>query len=1053
MADALVSALFQSILNNLNSALLREFALARGLNRQIQNLSSAFSAIQSVLHDAENRQHQHQHQQQAVTDWLSKLKSVAHDAEDLLDDLATEALIHNSIAPITFKDKVRNFFKLGLGFRSFRFRLNMAREIERVLERLSVVGEERLKLHLVEGVRSLTSDGFDRLGERERRRQQRGTSSFVIEAEIYGRELEKERMIGELLKEEGEGEDVASNVAVHAIFGMGGIGKTTLAQLVYNDERVQRHFECRMWVCVSEEFEAVTVSKAILESATGSGCMNGMLELDPLQRRICEILRGKRFLLVLDDVWNEDQEKWSKMKPVLRYGAKGSSIITTTRTEKVGRILGALPRHCHHLGGLSNEDCWSLFRERAFGVDRVEEPSFVSIGEEIVRKCGGVPLAVKAVGGLLRFKSEECEWISVMKSKLWDLSDDGNDILPSLRLSYNHLPLHLRQCFTYCSIFPKDHWIQKGQLIQLWMANGFISPRGQMDLEEIGNEVFNDLLWRSFFQDPARDEFGDIIECRIHDLMHDLAQSIMKDECIFVEHDLVQEVSKGHLHLACKSENFRTFHLDDLNKFRRMRSILLLSEFGKVDFHFSSDISKEMSLRLRALECPVGSELPKFVSNCKHLRYLNLSSSFIKLLPESITYLQNLQTLLLNSCELLLKLPNGMRHMRNLRNLDIKGCRSLTYMPIYMGELTRLQVLSTYIVGEDDGNHIGELRYLNLKGEIEIKNLDNVKDLVDAKMANFSRKHRLNSLTLTWQGNVNAEPQVNVEEVLEGLAPPSSLKKLVIHQYRGSIFPNWIGVSSLPNLIEIRLRGCEKCEHFPPLEELPLLQYLEISRMNVKYLVGNLEGDIDELRAYRLLHSLYVLNMPNLECFATSQRRTIFPCLQRLHITGCHKFTKLPQLPSLTDLCIQSCHGLIPLPQLPSLRVLNVENGNVVFSEEGLQGSSNLRSLVIRNSPHTNSLSEGLRYLTALSLLYVSNIPKLTCLPESIRHLASIKKMYVSDCCNLTSLPEGMDHLTSLKHLSITGCPHLQLRLQRKHGEDWNKIPHGAGISLDIGRI
>ncbi|KAK9105817.1 hypothetical protein Scep_022661 [Stephania cephalantha] len=875
MADAIVSAVFQSILDTLNSALLREFALARGLNRQIQNLNNAFSTIQSVLRDAETRQHQ----DQALTDWLAKLKSVARDAEDLLDELATQALTHNSRPPsnFNFKDRVSNFFKLGLGFRYFRFQSNMAREIERVLERLNVIGKERLKFHLVEGVRSVEFE------ERERERERRRTSSFVIETEIYGRELEKERMIECLLKEDVSN---AAAAAVHAIFGMGGIGKTTLAQLVYNDERIKRHFECRMWVCVSEDFEAVALSKAILESATGSGRMSGMSELDPLQRRICEILRGKRFLLVLDDVWNEDQEKWSKMKAVLRFGAKGSSIVTTTRTEKVARMLGANPRHCHRLGGLSNEDCWSLFRERAFEDGGGEEPSLVSIGKEIVRKCGGVPLAVKAVGGLLRFKSEECEWLSVMKSKIWDLSDGGGGILPSLRLSYNHLPLHLRQCFTYCSVFPKDHWIPKEQLIQLWMANGFISPRGQMDLEDIGNEFFNDLLWRSFFQDPVRDEFGDIIECRIHDLMHDLAQSIVKNECIFVEHDLVQEVSKGHLHLACKLEDFGTFHLDDLNNFRRMRSIVLLSKFGKVDISFSSDISKERSLRLRALECSVGSEFPKFISNCKHLRYLNLSSSFIKLLPESITCLQNLQTLLLNSCELLLKLPNGMRHMRNLRNLDINGCRSLTYMPIYMGELSCLQVLSTYIVGEDDGNRIGELRHLNLKGEIEIKNLGNVKDLVDAKMANFSRKHKLNSLTLTWQVNVNAEPQVNVEEVLEGLAPPSSLKRLVIHQYQGSIFPNWIGVSSLPNLTEIRLTGSEKCVHFPPLGKLPLLQFLEISRMNVKYLVGNLEGDIDELIAYGSLHSLYVLNMPNLECLATSQRRTIFPRLQRLHITG-----------------------------------------------------------------------------------------------------------------------------------------------------------------------
>ncbi|XP_043712704.1 LOW QUALITY PROTEIN: putative disease resistance protein RGA3 [Telopea speciosissima] len=275
---------------------------------------------------------------------------------------------------------------------------------------------------------------------------------------------------------------------------MGGLGKTTLAQLVYNDERVKNHFDARIWVCVSDDFDVKRLTKAIIESMGGTA--NDLTELDPMQSRLREMLsRRKSFLIVLDDVWNEDQDKWDMVKSSLTCGNEGSAILVTTRIEKVASIMGTFP--AHHLKGLSEDDCWALFKQRAFGDGsrEVENTNLEAIGKEIVKKCGGVPLAAKALGSLMRFTHTQNEWLFVRESEIWDLpEDEENTILPALRLSYNHLPSHLRQCFAYCSIFPKDLRMEKEQLVHLWMANGFIPSKGKMELEDIGNEIFNELL-------------------------------------------------------------------------------------------------------------------------------------------------------------------------------------------------------------------------------------------------------------------------------------------------------------------------------------------------------------------------------------------------------------------------------------------------------------------------------------------------------------------------------------------------------------------------------
>ncbi|XP_010911714.2 putative disease resistance protein RGA3 [Elaeis guineensis] len=237
--------------------------------------------------------------------------------------------------------------------------------------------------------------------------------------------------------------------------------------------------------------------------------------MDSLQRKLREVLSGKRFLLVVDDVWNP----WEELKELLTTGAEGSCVIVTTRsTTVVSSIIGTLD--AYELKPLSDDECWSLFERNAFSEGGAEKSAdLIHIGKAIVEKCGGLPLAAKILGRLMRTKREVREWRSVMESEIWKLNDDK--ILPSLRLSYNHLPCHVKQCFAYCAIFPKDNEIDKEMVIQLWMANGFIPSDLEEDMELKGQEIFYELLSRSFFQDMIihKQTF------KMHDLIHDLARS------------------------------------------------------------------------------------------------------------------------------------------------------------------------------------------------------------------------------------------------------------------------------------------------------------------------------------------------------------------------------------------------------------------------------------------------------------------------------------------------------------------------------------------------
>ncbi|KAK4489716.1 hypothetical protein RD792_000350 [Penstemon davidsonii] len=876
-----------------------------GVDEEMNKLSSTLTTIQAVLEDAEEKQLE----DKAIRNWLCKLNDLTYEIDDILDECAIEVskLEHKS-------NKAKSYLK------NILYRYKIGRRMKEVTKKLNAIAAERAQFHLREMP----------LVERQSCKVAsiRETCSVINESHpIYGRDEEKEKIVDILVNKVRE----CKELSILPIIGIGGLGKTTLAQVVFNDERVAGHFDIKIWVCVSDNFDYKTLIKEIIESASRSGSASDLVNLDNLQRQLSELLSQKRYLLVLDDVWNQDQEKWSVLKSFLACGSSGASIIVTTRLKSVADIMSTFPPH--QLTGLSEEDCWFLFKQRAFGrQEEGEYPNLEAIGKQIVKKCAGVPLAAKTLGGLLRFKRNEKEWIHVKESEIWNLPQTDTSILPALRLSYNNLPLRLRQCFALCAIFPKDSVIEKKDLILMWVAHGCISATGTMEVEDIGNEIWNELVLRCLFQDVSTGYTGVVI-FKMHDLVHDLAQSIMENKVLGTQVEINNRSAPN----------------------TKVRQVNLKYDSTRVAF--PTRILPEMDLtsaimsysRLRILNSSDSNidSLPSEIGKLKHLRCLNLSNTSIRSLPNAICSLWNLKILNLNYCSNLVRLPKNMRYMRNLRHLFLEQCFSLSEMPPSIGELASLQTLSYFIVGHEKTNQLKELELLNLGGSLFIKHLERVNNFADAKKANLAKKQNLCVLSLHWEVDDNASNKSGGEDVdekvFEALQPHPNLKKLWTFENLTSLKKLGItglsdhslpeddeGLRGLKSVTNLQIWSCKKFTYLPK-GWIPHLTALE------KLTIQNCPEFVEfpeEIKYLQALRDIVLYNLPKMICLPDSFQH--LPLLQSLHLHDLPRLTLLPDwlgnLISLNDLKISYCQNIASLPAT-------------------IQGMKNLKDLTIWECP------------------------------------------------------------------------------------------------------
>lgn len=787
-------------------------------------------------------------------------------------------------------------------------------------------------------------------------------TSSLSELDVVGKEIKDatERLMEAIL------DDKRQRICILAVVGMGGIGKTTIAQNLYNDPRISTNFKEQVWVCVSQNYSEIDLLKGIIRGIMGDHTKGK--SMGELKSMLAGAVREKSIFLVLDDVWRPDL--WTNLLRTPFQRAADVKVLVTTRDRSIALSMGAA--FIHQTETLSIDSGWELLCKSTYLDTEHETLDLKDLGIQIVEKCGGLPLAIRAIAGLLSTKDRsQREWERVLRSEAWSMDHLPEDLRGALYLSYEDLPRHLKQCFLYCSLYPEDLTMKREDLIRYWVAEGLIEEGKDQLMEDTAEEYYNELIQRSLLQsDPRR---IDQVMCRMHDLLRSLGQYLSRGECFY------GDPQKLDLETIFKVRRMSVQSKDDMvvmpgegNQVLKLRSFFLFKMPPTVETDFLRRLPYLRVLRLN------GSDLytmPDSLGSLIHLRLLDLEQTSISSLPEIIGSLKNLQILNLNYCKFLKVLPHGLTELCNLRRLGLRGS-PIAHFPKGIEKLKLLNDMAGFVVctnNKTDGWNLQELEPLSFLRRLDINKLEraapHVNDELPSVLENKSHLRFL-QLSCTLQAKKSGMSQYteeevsNIERIYEDLSPPPSLDRLVIWEYFGTRYPKWLN-TSLPRLTSIHLQGCVSCSTLPPLGQLPYLKFLKIVRASSVKSIGSEFLGKNRSIAFPKLEVLHVQQMHKLEEWVYDESikgLEVFPRLTQLNIVDCRKLRSLPEklnnatglkrvcikgvhmmdaienLLSLSDqLQIKSCSHLKRISNMPHLRDLSISNCPALRRVDGLE--------------------------------------------------------------------------------------------------------------------
>ncbi|XP_056850486.1 probable disease resistance protein At1g59620 [Raphanus sativus] len=1030
MAELAV-ALLPFAVERLWNILVRETERFQGVGEQFDGLKSDVETLRCFLEDAEAKKHTSAMVRKTIKD----VKEIVLDAEDIIEtfllkkELGESSSSRNSVRRLAYATVKR----VGLAF-----------DMKTIRTRISKVIRDMQNL----GVQKVIVNEESTQSLQRKQRERRQTFSSVNEKDpLVGFEKNVEKIVGYLV------EDNSSQVV--SITGMGGLGKTTLARQVFNHETIKTHFPGLAWVCVSQQFERDYVWQTILEQLRPEIKVFGMTD-NVLKEKLVGVLETQKALVVIDDIWRE--EDWDLIEPAFLLPGKGWKILLTTRNE--GVALHA-DRHCVTFKPecLNFEDSWDLFQMIAFPMEDTAEfkvdEKMEEMGKQMIKCCGGLPLAVKVLGGMLAAQYALHEWERIYENIKALIvrgtgKDDSKTVYDVLYLSYEELPAYLKHCFLYLAHFPEDYQIDMEDLSYYWAAEGMPRPRHckGASIRDVGDGYIEELVKRNMVISERDVDTSRFETCQLHDMMREVCLH-KAEEDNFVQiiqgtstanHESPGKFRRLAVHRPDESFNVETSEVTNAS----LRTLLFIDgeEWKATSLFFKRHkLMRVLDLSRVKFE---GGEVPSSIGKLIHLRYLSLKDANVTHLPSSM---RNLKQLLYLNIDVSgsdeVYIPSIFKEMQELIYLYLPE-RLHAKVKLELGNLVKLETLKNFSTEHgsvSDLQGMTKLRTLSMYIEGQGCSMKTLS-------SSLSKITHLENLTIN---NRKYHALANDEE--EGFVLDSvHLRQLKLETY----MPRLPDPQHFPShLTKIHLTQC-RLEKDP----MPILEKLEhLKEVNLEHRSFSGKRMVCSRGGFPQLKELIFYGLKEWEEWIVEEGS--MPLLRTLYIGNCGKLKEIP-------------HGLRFITSLENLSVsLRGEECKMILSEQYLH--SRLTSITLSDCRFEEDPMPILEKLLYLKRIDLSNISfggnRMVCSRGGFPQLEAIwfyelkefeewiveegsmpllRTLVIRDCKKWKELPDGLRFITSLDYLRVSSMGEEWKKRLSEGGEDYYKVQHIPSVEFEF---
>ncbi|CAL4965236.1 unnamed protein product [Urochloa decumbens] len=797
-------------------------------------------------------------------------------------------------------------------------------------------------------------------------------TSPIDELEVFGREIRQatDDIVKRILSNFDE-----NGPTVFGIQGMGGIGKTTLAQKIYNEQWIREKFQVHIWLCISQSYTEIGLLRQAIRMA-GAAC-DQLETKTELLLHLMDTIRGKNVFLVLDDVWKSDV--WIDLLRSPFERCSNANILVTTRNLDV--LAGMHATYTHQVNKMNDYDGLELLMKSFRPYAQISE--FTDVGYQIVKKCDGLPLAIVVVAGVLSTKRTREEWESIRDGE-WSIHGLPKELGGPLYLSYSSLPPQLKQCFLWCALLPPNFAIDRNAVVYCWVAEGFVRKGHKYSIYEIAEEYYHELIRRNLLQ--PKPEFVDKAISTMHDLLRSLGQYLTRHHSLFMN----AENNEALPNLRRISISSAVEEIPSMEEQKCVRSLLIFNNKNFKSIH-TNIFRKLEHIRILVLSGTGILTMPESVGNLVLLGLLDLSYTEISKLPDSIGRLISLEYLSLRGCHKLDSLPVSLMRLSQICFLQLEQT-AIDHVPKGIAMFQQLYYLRG-VFERGTGFRLDELKCLPNIRHLWIEKLEKAKPRGALVLRESSKLKELGLCCTRGMDTYNrtyyhANEIDKVEKVYEMLMPSPSLVYIFLVGFPGARFPEWLCSEperKLPNLAHMLLNECISCSHLPPAGQMPELLVLQIRGADA-VVTSEYRRRTPWERCVQCssfffpkLELLRLIDMRNLESWslstgnlcdsmkAKSRQLVMMPFLKRLWLKDCPKLKALPEdlhrAANLKRIHIEGAHKLQEVVNLPEVVWLKVKNNR--------------------------------------SLRRISNLHKLQdLLARVVQNLRSLKRLYMVDCLN-----------------------------------------------------